>query len=182
MQHNAFISHASGDRPIAEAVCVALEAAGISCWIAPRDVTPGKEYAECLAEAIRLCPVMVVVLSRNANASIHVAKEVERAVNCRSRVIAFRVEDVLPTGALEYLLSSQHWFDAVRLPIAARAKALAPEVQSALDGTVVPPRDSPPENSPEALQSREVPPDDWEGKSRSKVFGFMRSLLSDQDR
>lgn len=36
--HAVFISHASDDSSAAESVCVALEAAGIHCWIAPRDV------------------------------------------------------------------------------------------------------------------------------------------------
>jgi TPR repeat protein len=33
-----FISHASADRKLADAICVALELRGIPCWIATRDV------------------------------------------------------------------------------------------------------------------------------------------------
>ena len=33
-----FISYASQDAAVAQKVCAALEAAGFSCWIAPRDV------------------------------------------------------------------------------------------------------------------------------------------------
>ena len=41
-----FISYASLDSVIAESVCEALEKAGVTCWIAPRDVVPGSLYAE----------------------------------------------------------------------------------------------------------------------------------------
>jgi hypothetical protein len=34
----AFISHATADRATADAICAALEKAGIRRWIAPRDV------------------------------------------------------------------------------------------------------------------------------------------------
>ena len=37
-----FISYASQDKAVAEAVCQALEKAGVACWIAPRDVVPGE--------------------------------------------------------------------------------------------------------------------------------------------
>ena len=40
-----FISYASADAAVAQNVCAALEAAGILCWIAPRDVKPGAQYA-----------------------------------------------------------------------------------------------------------------------------------------
>jgi hypothetical protein len=36
-----FLSYASPDAALAHKVCAALEAAGILCWIAPRDVVPG---------------------------------------------------------------------------------------------------------------------------------------------
>jgi hypothetical protein len=41
-----FISYASADAAVVQKVCAALEAAGILCWIAPRDVVPGTRYAD----------------------------------------------------------------------------------------------------------------------------------------
>jgi hypothetical protein len=49
---DAFISYASQDKAVADAVCAALESAGVACWIAPRDVTPGAFYAESIVHAI----------------------------------------------------------------------------------------------------------------------------------
>lgn len=42
--YSAFISHASADREAANAIAASLEAKGLTCWIAPRDVRPGAEY------------------------------------------------------------------------------------------------------------------------------------------
>jgi hypothetical protein len=74
-----FISYASADAAIAEQACAALEAAGMPCWIAPRDVRPGDPYAAAIVEAINDCRLMVIVLSKNAIDSPHVLREVERA-------------------------------------------------------------------------------------------------------
>ena len=40
-----FISHASQDHVVAEEICRLLEEDGIRCWIAPRNVDPGHDYA-----------------------------------------------------------------------------------------------------------------------------------------
>jgi hypothetical protein len=44
--YSAFISYDSADFSVAEKVCAELESTGFRCWIAPRDVRPGQEYAE----------------------------------------------------------------------------------------------------------------------------------------
>ena len=48
----AFISHASEDAAIAAAISDYLENNGVSCWIAPRDVTPGREYSSEIVDGI----------------------------------------------------------------------------------------------------------------------------------
>src|ERR1700727_1893137 len=74
-----FISYASQDVALANKVCAALEAAGLPCWIAPRDVRPGEAYAAAIVEAINACRLLLLVLTRNAIDSRHVLREVERA-------------------------------------------------------------------------------------------------------
>ena len=43
-----FISHSATDRDAAEAICAALEAAGLACWIAPRDIPAGTPWAAAI--------------------------------------------------------------------------------------------------------------------------------------
>jgi TPR repeat protein len=45
MAREVFISHSSLDKPAADAVCSALENTAIRCWIAPRDLQPGRSFA-----------------------------------------------------------------------------------------------------------------------------------------
>ena len=45
MKYDVFISYSSKDSGVAFDVCAMLEAAGLTCWIAPRNVYGGKSYA-----------------------------------------------------------------------------------------------------------------------------------------
>ena len=52
MKRTVFISHSSKDNAIGDEICRFLEANDISCWIAPRNVMPGKNYRAAIVEAI----------------------------------------------------------------------------------------------------------------------------------
>ena len=52
MNIDVFISHSSKDANIANAICNTLEANNIKCWIAPRDIRPGSDWAESINNAI----------------------------------------------------------------------------------------------------------------------------------
>ena len=85
-----FISYASQDAAVAAALVEALERHGIPCWIAPRDVKPGAQYADAIVRAINEAKAVVLVLSGGAVSSSHVAREVERAASKHKPIIAFR--------------------------------------------------------------------------------------------
>ena len=117
MKRNVFISYSSHDKPIAEAICAKLEQDNIQCWIAPRDILPGIEFGEAIIEGIESCRIMVLVFSSSANESPQVRREVERALSKGNVIIPFRIENVLPTKAMEYALSNTHWLDAMSPPL-----------------------------------------------------------------
>jgi TolB-like protein len=108
---DVFISYASQDATVADAVVGALERAGLTCWIAPRDVVPGALYADEIVRAINEAKVFVLVLSEQAVASSHVGKEIERASSKRRRIVALRTDSVALTRAFEYFLSESQWID-----------------------------------------------------------------------
>ncbi|HZC35286.1 MAG TPA: toll/interleukin-1 receptor domain-containing protein, partial [Chthoniobacterales bacterium] len=116
MESNVFISHSSNDRAIADMICSRLEAAGIKCWIAPRDIQPGSDWTEGIIQGIDSCRVLVLVFSENANASEHVRREVAKAFALRLPVIPFRIEKAVPHGSLAYFLGTVHWLDAIAPP------------------------------------------------------------------
>ena len=128
-----FVSYSHTDSDIALAVVSHLEAHDIACWVAPRDVSPGLEWAEQILEAIARAYIMVLVFSSAANASPQVRREVERAVHHHVPVLPFRVEDALPSRSLEYFLSSQHWLDAFPPPLKPHYARLTAYVKSLLE-------------------------------------------------
>jgi hypothetical protein len=117
MPHDVFISYASHDKSVADALCAALEAQNVRCWIAPRDVLAGTEYGEAIVSAIEDCRAMVLVFSAHADGSPHIHKEVDCALNKGKTIIPFRIENVPLSKALEYALGNTHWLDALTPPI-----------------------------------------------------------------
>src|SRR5262249_54511691 len=132
MAHDVFISYSSRDKAIADAVCAALEAKRIRCWIAPRDVLPGTPYAQALSGALQGSRALVLVLAANANQSKHVIGELESAVSKGVAIVPFRIEDVRPAGSLEYYLQTIHWLDALSPPLEQHLRTLGDTVESLL--------------------------------------------------
>ncbi len=104
-----FISHSSKDFAIAKKVCDYLEKNGHQCFIAPRDIRSGKVYAQELVEGIDRSDVILVLLSRAANESPHVLREIERAVSKKISVLVYRLEEVELSKSLEYFLMTHQW-------------------------------------------------------------------------
>jgi hypothetical protein len=129
MAHDVFICHSAKDKTTADAVCAMLESNGVRCWIAPRDVTPGMEWSECIIDAIEECRVMVLVFTTNANESGQIRREIERAVNRGVAILPIRIEDILPARALEYFIGNVHWLDALTPPLESHIQNLAGTVK-----------------------------------------------------
>ncbi|WAC04907.1 MAG: TIR domain-containing protein [Methanoregula sp.] len=130
--HDVFISYAQLDKPIADAVCAKLESRHIRCWIAPRDVPPGKNFPEAIIDAIEESKVVTLIFSSHANNSPHVLREVTKAVNKGCIIVPFRVEDVVPSKSMEYLISVPHWLDAITPPLEKHIDELAGNVERIL--------------------------------------------------
>ncbi len=125
MQYDVFISYSSHDKAVADAACAKLESQRIRCWIAPRDILPGMEYGEAIVDAIDSCRVFAIVFSTNANNSPLVRREVERAMSKGKVIVPFRIENTMPSKAMEFALSNTHWLDALTPPLEAHLENLA---------------------------------------------------------
>jgi hypothetical protein len=132
---------------VARDVCGALEADGIGCWIAPRDIPPGQTWSGAILDGIEACRILVVLLSARAIESPEVLREVERASSLRKHLLAVRVENVAPAGDISYFLSSTQWLDAFPPPLQPRLGRLVHATRELLgrEVTQAPPAASPPE-------------------------------------
>lgn len=134
MSHQIFISYALEDKSIADAVCKALEAEGIACWYAPRDIPFTMEYEDAIVNAISASSLMVLILSNHSNNSAHVRREVQNA--CREDpqvpVLPFQTEQVALSGSLKYYIGSAQRLTAVTPPFKGHIRKLVEYTQKFL--------------------------------------------------
>ena len=140
MAHDVFVSHAIANKAVADATVAGLEAAGVRCWIAPRDILPGTDFMSAIWSAIAGSRVLVIVLSPESNASSHVTREVQQAVERGLPVVPLRIADVDPSGSLSYALSGTHWLDARTPPLEAHLQRLTVVLEHLLATTEETPR------------------------------------------
>jgi TIR domain len=123
-----FVSYASADAAVANTMIETLERGGLRCWIAPRDVTPGAQYADAIVGAINDAKAVVLVLSSSAVASSHVRREVERAASKHKPIIGFRIDAAPLSRSLEYFLGESQWIHVPPLGMSAALAKLAEAV------------------------------------------------------
>jgi hypothetical protein len=130
MSGHVFISHGSENRDEANALCGFIEARGVKCWIAPRDVRPGIDYSEELQAAIEGCAAFVVLVTDMANKSPYVRAETEMAFSSHKPIFPVRQADVKPAAGLALFLKIRHWTDAFGKHRDAAMDRLALELQT----------------------------------------------------
>jgi len=130
MNFDVFISYAHQDKATADAACAKIEAEGIRCWIAPRDVPPGAGWAGAIINAIDNCRVMVLIFSSSTNGSRQIDREAQRAFDKEKSAIPFRIEDVAPQQSLAYYLGPVHWLDALTPPLDQHLQKLSTSVKA----------------------------------------------------
>lgn len=113
--HDVFISYEKETKTIADNIVNTLEANGIRCWYAPRDVEG--QYAKSIVEAINKAKVFIIILNSRASNSNHVLNEVETAYKQMDEngltILPFRVSDEVLSDAMTYYIKRFHWIDAV---------------------------------------------------------------------
>src|SRR2546421_11891803 len=132
MAHDVFLSQSAQDKAVADAVCAALEKAAVRCWIAPRDVQPGRSFAGEITRAIQQSKAMVLIFYAHSNNSQQVLREVQLAVSSHLHIIQLRIEDVRPNDDLTYFLSTPHWLDALTPPVEKHLQRLVAAVEALL--------------------------------------------------
>ena len=101
-----FISYSTSNQSAADAMNVLLKNDGIKTWMAPGDIPAGSKYAQVINRAVKNCSCMVLMLSNDAQNSVWVAKEVERAVNYRRPIIPVQLEDLVLNDEFELYIST----------------------------------------------------------------------------
>lgn len=112
MNHDAFISYSSKDAKVTQIVCKLLEQNGVKCWMAPRDVQTGVDYATLIEHAILHCKVFILIFSKDSANSKWVSGEVNVAFNENKIFLPLRLDDTPLVGGMRVILNDKHWIDA----------------------------------------------------------------------
>lgn len=109
---DVFVSHSSIDKEVADELVSRLEEKGIKCWIAPRDILPGSEWAASINNAISEAKIMIVIYSENSASSTQVPKELTIADRKDKFIIPYMVDNTELFGSFEYFFTGAHWISA----------------------------------------------------------------------
>lgn len=102
----AFISYSTKNQAAADALREFLNCKGVATWQAPGDIPVGSKYAQVINRAVRECSCFVLILTEDAQNSVWVSKEVERAINYRRPIVPVQLEDVTLNDEFELYISS----------------------------------------------------------------------------
>jgi TolB-like protein/Flp pilus assembly protein TadD len=152
-----FVSYASQDAALANAIVEALERTGARCWVAPRDVTPGASYAAQIIHAIDAAQASVLILSKDAASSPHVLREVERSASKRHPIVSLRIDQAPLPADFEYFLNTSHWLDTSAGDLARALPKLVAAVQLALKVPAAKPAGEPTAHAPAPAASARLP-------------------------
>ncbi len=112
-QYDLFISYATEDIDIAKYVVDKIEKNfGTRCFIAPRDIRSGADYAAEIVRGISNSLAVLLIFSSESDRSAYVLREVNSAVSRNKTIIPLRIENFLPSEAMEFYLGPTHWLDA----------------------------------------------------------------------
>ena len=110
---DVFISHSTKDKEIADGIVDFLESRGISCWIAPRNIVPGSDWAASISTAITASKIFLLIYSENSASSEQVPREISLAESTRGvTVVPYKTDDAPLSGTYQYYLTGAHWIAA----------------------------------------------------------------------
>lgn len=174
MSRDVFISYKSDEYDIAYNIYKALKADGVSVWMAPQDIPGGSSYAMEITNAIKGCKIFVLVLSKAAQTSQWIPKEIDGAINAKKLILPFMVEKCDLNAEFSFLLSNIQFKDGYTNPDEA-LKKLIKEIKNNLGIKGTPPAAEPekPAECTEAPATAAVPPE--------KIIEFVGKQLNGEN-
>jgi TPR repeat protein len=169
MAHQVFISFSSKDVEVATKIRHGLETRHVTCWMSTRDVPVGADFQEAIIAALEAAQMMVLVFSTNANNSNEMKKELVLAGQYELPVLPVRIENVLPSGAFRFQLTTRQYLDLFEDWDANMAK-LALQINQFVDNH----RDKP-AATPEPMPSEEA---SWNAVKDSKDPDALNGYLA----
>jgi len=122
---SAFISHASADADLAQELCARLESYEVRCWIAPRDVKPGRPYPSEIVYGIETTDALILLATPAAVSSENVLNELEQAHRLHKTLLTVMIGKPEISRQLSYYIARLHWIESSGASIGGAADRLA---------------------------------------------------------
>ena len=106
--HKVFVSYSSKEANRANEIVKKLEAAGIPCWIAAKQMRVGGNHTEEIPIAIEQCTYFLLVLSANAQKSRWVPIELQHAISCGKEILPLKIDQCAISKAFGYQLGNSY--------------------------------------------------------------------------
>ena len=103
----AFISYSSKQQKEADRLKLMLHENGIRTWMAPDDIPDDRDYADVINDAIQNAACFVLLLTRDAQASTYVDKEVERALHYGKTIAPIQLDNAILNDSFSFYLCNQ---------------------------------------------------------------------------
>lgn len=127
-----FISHTTADKAVADSIVQYLEKHGVSCFIAPRDIEGGVNYAKRLVKALEECLLVLLVASEKTNESDHVLNEVDIMIEKKIPVLPVFIEEYELNDELRYYIGRKQRIMAVENEFSTYLPAILSAVEERL--------------------------------------------------
>lgn len=115
-KHDVFISYSTKNSDVANKICHILEQNELKCWIAPRNISSGRNYIDEISAGIKATKIVVLVYSTYSQASKYVNNEIEMAFKHNKPILSFNIDNSLPSEDMEYYLKITQWLPAYPNP------------------------------------------------------------------
>lgn len=135
MPRDIFISHAFEDQEYVRSLCAGLEQNGLTCWLAPRDISAGQKWPKAIADGISNSTYFLLVLSRHSNASKQVDREVALADDQNKQILCLDIDDIEPSGSLAFYLANLHRIKAIGEPVSKTVNQLKSQLGTTFEHT-----------------------------------------------
>ena len=130
---HVFISYSSKQQPLAYQLKELLAQNQISCWMAPESIPTGSSYQAEIPAALSKIPIVLLLLSPEAERSRWVQKEVGCTIGARHTLIPFKQEPYTHTEQFNFLLDGEQIFEAYKYPTSECYEKLVHLLLSKLD-------------------------------------------------
>jgi len=109
-----FISYSTKQQPLAYQLKNLLLQEGITCWMAPESIPAGSSYQAEIPSALNQIPVVLLILSPEAENSRWVQKEIGCTIGARHTLIPYMNEHYTHTEQFNFLLDGEQIFEAYK--------------------------------------------------------------------